>query len=187
MKKFLCVFLAISMMLCTGLAASADTVSPYGVKYDAYVQKAGWTPVVENGQTSGTMGRSLRVEAFRAHLVANGTATASDATASDAAGTLPAGAKIEYQAFVQGLGWQFVEANGGIAGTRGRALRIEAFRITLVNMPGYAVQYRAYVQHVGWQAWKTTKNGTALGRAALAGTTGRRLRVEAIQIRLRQV
>ena len=40
----------------------------------------------------------------------------------------------------------------------------------------YDVQYRAHSQNVGWMDW--VSNGT------LAGTTGKSLRLEALQIRL---
>lgn len=165
------------MMLCSSLVASAATVNTVGVRYDTYVQQFGWLPFVNDGQVSGTTGHSLRIEAFRLNLTnANSIATATSAVA-----------KITYESYIQGLGWQFPESNGGISGTRGSGKRIEAFRITLTDMSGYEVEYRTFIQRVGWQAWKVTKDGTSLDHAALAGTTGRSLRVEAIQVKLKQI
>lgn len=79
--------------------------------------------------------------------------------------------QINYQAYVEGLGWQNPVSNGGIAGTTGQGQRMEAIKI---NLSG--VEYCVHVQNIGWQAWK--KSGE------IAGTTGNNLRLEAIRIRL---
>ena len=63
-------------------------------------------------------------------------------------------------------------------GTTGQARRLEAFQITVKDSPGWSVQYRAHVQGVGWQPWR--RDGQT------AGTTGKGLRVEAVQVRLVQ-
>ena len=36
---------------------------------------------------------------------------------------------VEYQAFVQGIGWQTWKKNGELAGTSGQSKRIEALRV----------------------------------------------------------
>lgn len=142
-----------------------------GVQYQAHVQSIGWQTPVENGAEAGTDGRALRVEALKINLT----------------GHVPTGAKITYQAHVQTIGWQSPVSNGAEAGTDGKALRVEALKITLSGMTGYEVQYRAHVQKIGWQNWVTTTNGTSISSAALAGTTGQSLRVEAVEIRLVKV
>ena len=38
--------------------------------------------------------------------------------------------------------------NGATAGTVGTALRLEAFKLSGINLT-----YRAHVQNIGWQAW----------------------------------
>ena len=35
------------------------------VKYSAYVQNIGWQPWVQNGETAGTVGQNLRLEAIK--------------------------------------------------------------------------------------------------------------------------
>lgn len=85
----------------------------------------------------------------------------------------PAGAvlteRVTYEGYVQSLGWQPTAHDGATAGTTGRALRLEAFRMTAP-----ALTYRAHVQSVGWQPWVTT--------GAVAGAPGKGLRLEAFAI-----
>jgi hypothetical protein len=139
-----------------------------GVSYSAHVQKNGWMSAAANGAVAGTVGKALRAEAIKINLT----------------GSVPEGATITYQTHVQKIGWQKAVSNGNIAGTTGKALRAEAVKISISNMPGYEVQYRAHVQKVGWTAWQTTANGTDISKAAVAGTTGKALRMEAIEVRV---
>lgn len=61
---------------------------------------------------------------------------------------------ITYEAHVQHDGWQSPvtvignqDINGvPVAGTTGKARRLEAVKITLSGLPGYAVTYQAHVQ-----------------------------------------
>lgn len=88
------------------------------------------------------------------------TATSSTATLEE---------RVAYQAYVQSAGWQPTVTSGATAGTTGRALHLEAFRLT-----SPALTYRAYVQGTGWQPWVST--------GAVAGAPGQGLRVEALAI-----
>lgn len=63
--------------------------------------------------------------------------------ATPATGTLAE--RVGYIADVQSIGWQPTVYDGGTAGTTGRALRLEAFRITTPTL-----MYRANVQGFGW-------------------------------------
>lgn len=73
------------------------------------------------------------------------------------------------QGHVQNLGW--LPTSTTIIGTTGKALRLEAVRLT-----GFPVEYQAHVQNVGWLPW--------VDAGETAGTTGKSLRMEAIRIRL---
>lgn len=88
-----------------------------------------------------------------------------------------ANAQLGYQGHVQGIGWQPWVTGGKVAGTTGRALRVEALRFRL-NKPAYSggITATAHVQGIGWMAPVTT--------GGLVGTTGRSLRVEAFTIKL---
>ena len=141
-------------------AARASDGGP-GLVYRAHVQDVGWQAQVASGQTAGTSGRSLRVEALQIWL---------DGAAYSG--------KVHYRAHVQNVGWQKEASDGAVSGTTGRSLRVEALKVWLDGdiSKYYDVVYRAHVQNVGWQPWAV--NG------GVAGTTGRSLRVEAVQIKL---
>lgn len=137
-------------------APSAVTAS---VCYRAHVQNTGWQRYVSDGETAGTTGRGLRVEAL-------------------SLGVAGVSGGIRYRAHVQNIGWQGWHANGKDCGTTGRGLRVEALQIELTGAASanYDVYYRTHVQNVGWTSW--SKNG------ATSGTTGKGLRVEAVQVLL---
>ncbi|GGC89522.1 KxYKxGKxW signal peptide domain-containing protein [Enterococcus wangshanyuanii] len=85
---------------------------------------------------------------------------------------------------VSKIGWQKTVDMNEIIGTTGRKLALEAVKINLadVEMPEDAkkleggIEYRAHVRNIGWQ--KYVSNGE------MAGTTGKSLQMEAIQIKL---
>ena len=87
---------------------------------------------------------------------------------------------VQYRSHVQNVGWQGYSKDGGMAGTSGRSLRVEAMNINLLNAPANAsIIYRAHVQNVGWQSWKS--NGQ------MTGTSGQALRIEALEIKLQNM
>jgi len=137
---------------------TASSVIP-SVSYSAHVQDRGWLAFVSNGQTAGTTGSGLRMEAMRVSL-----------------GSAPAGSGIRYRSLVQSSGWQAWQSNGNISGTTGRSLRLEAVQIELTGAIAntHHIEYRVHVQNTGWLSW--VRDGATAG----SGT----LRIEAIQIRL---
>ena len=80
---------------------------------DFHVQNIGWVHLdnIEPDTLIGTIGKSLRLEAFRLHL------------------TGVPDKKLYYEAHVQDIGWQGVRKDGEMAGTTGQSKRIEAVRI----------------------------------------------------------
>lgn len=85
---------------------------------------------------------------------------------------------ISYSTHVQRVGWQNSVKDGELAGTEGKALRMEGIKINLENVPEGmgGIEYSAHVQSIGWQAY--------VSDGQMAGTAGRSLRVEAVKIRL---
>ena len=83
---------------------------------------------------------------------------------------------VNYRAHVQRIGWQDWTRDGGLAGTTGKSLRVEAFQLRLKSALSGSIEYCAHVQNVGWQKW--FKDGE------IAGTSGESLRIEALCIRL---
>jgi len=169
----------------TATTATAAPASTYGITYEGHVQNIGWQKPARTTigdqtdislvQEAGTDGQWLRVEALKL----SGT-------------NLPAGASITYQAHVQNKGWMDAVTTIGNtaiesakeAGTDGLGLRVEAFKITLQGLPGYAVKYQTHVQNKGWMDAVETENGTAITSASEAGTDGLGLRMEALRIEL---
>lgn len=85
---------------------------------------------------------------------------------------------VSYSTHVQRIGWQESVKDGELAGTEGKALRMEGVRINLENVPEEmgGIEYSAHVQRIGWQPY--------VANGEMAGTSGRSLRVEAVKIRL---
>ena len=88
-----------------------------GVQYKTHIQNKGWEKNwVENGDTSGTSGESLRLEAIEIEL------TGADADLFD----------VYYQVHAQNVGWMNLAKNGERAGTAGFGRRLEGIRIQVV-------------------------------------------------------
>ena len=136
------------------------------IAYRTHVQSFGWQGWKYNGVMSGTSGKAKRLEGINIKLT-----------------NKPYSGSIVYTTHVQSIGWQGNENNvntwfrdGQMAGTSGRAKRLEAIRIALTGEMAehYDVYYRVHAQTYGWLVW--AKNGEA------AGTAGLSKRLEGIQI-----
>ena len=93
-----------------------------------------------------------------------------------------AAVSLSYSAHVSDIGWMGAVAGGGVAGTTGRGLPLEALRLVLSDastgkpLGADAISVEAHVSNVGWQA--------AVGNGGTAGTTGQSRAVEALRVRL---
>lgn len=81
---------------------------------------------------------------------------------------------LYYRTHVQDIGWLKNISSGGISGTTGRSLRLEALTLFVDSNLQGDVLCKAHVQDVGWQDY--------VGSGVTAGTTGRSLRLEAVSI-----
>ena len=153
----------------SNMASIPVTVVTPNVTYKVQVQKTGWEKkYIAAGQTSGTVGEALRLEAIKIKLI-NGDGTAFDT----------ANGGIEYRVHVQKKGWEKEYlANDGLSGTVGEGLRLEAIQIRLTGdiANKYDVYYRVQAQKFGWMGW--AKNDEK------SGTEGYAYRLEGIQIKL---
>ena len=158
---------------------TGQDTSTLDVSYSAHVQNIGWQSAKSNGELAGTIGQSLRLEAFKINL------TGTDASKYD----------IYYCAYVQDYGWVNWAKNGETCGSVGLSKRIEGVEVIIVNKGAAApqplgsvfkhvytasdvsnphVQYSVHQQNTGWT--KTVQDG------AVAGETGKSLRLEALKI-----
>lgn len=150
-----------------------------GLSIEAHVQDYGWRAAVGSGQTAGTTGENRRMEAVRIKLT----------------GSIANNYDIYYRVHAANIGWMAWAKNGENAGTQGYGYAIEAVQIVLqkkgagapsanpanatadaFRQKPVAVSYRAHVSNIGWQGY--VENG------ATAGTTGRSLSVEALNVTL---
>lgn len=142
--------------LTKALENSVVTSSP-SISYQTHVQDYGWQSWKSNGEVSGTVGQSKRLEGINIKL-------------SNINGS------IEYKTHVQDIGWQDWKSNGQMSGTSGQSKRLEAIKVKLSGEAAnqYDVYYRVHAQDYGWLDW--AKNGES------AGTEGYSKRLEGIQI-----
>ena len=127
---------------------------------------------------SGTKSRSLRLEAIQIRLT----------------GAIAENYDIYYRTHIQDKGWLGWAVNDGKSGSAGLSKRLEAIEIRLVEKGGEApgstenayltnkkpanptISYRTHVQNEGWQDY--------VAGGVTSGTTGKNLRLEAIEIQV---
>lgn len=130
----------------------------------------GWNlATVQTGQFIGTTGMSQRLNAFRLNVSG------------------PVAGGVTANVHVAGVGWLGYKTAAGNnvtpwtswpqqGTTAGNNIEAVQFQLTGALASSYSIQYRAHVATLGWQPWQSS--------GATAGTTGRSLPVEAIQLRL---
>lgn len=128
--------------------------------YQTQLENIGWQGFKENGEISGTVNKSLRLEGIEIKT------------------NQPEKLGITYQTHVQNIGWQGFKNNGEMSGTSGKGLRLEAIQIKLTGSEAnqYDVFYQVYIEKFGWLDW--ARNGES------AGSEGFGYRLEAIKIQL---
>lgn len=140
-----------------------------GIKYRTHIKDDGWTSWSSNDAQSGSTGRGLRMEAVQIKLT----------------GQIASKYDVYYRVHAAEAGWLGWTKNGGLAGSTGCAVQLEAIEIKLspksVLLPTSqssigkpALKVRAHVQDLGWM--------NAVGEGRTAGTTGKKYRMEGLQI-----
>lgn len=147
-------------------AATVEGSDRAHVQYRSHLQTYGWQNWKNDGDISGTTGKTKRLESLKLELKNK------DYTGG-----------ICYNAHVQTIGWQADpnksatwKKDGEFCGTTGNAKRLEAIQIELYGEMAehYDIYYRVHSQTYGWMKW--AKNGE------MAGTTGQHKRIEGIQV-----
>ncbi|MDO9493178.1 hypothetical protein [Acetobacterium sp.] len=149
-------------------AATKDTTAftDTGVHYMSHIENRGWEQDWKsNGDISGTIGESLRIESVKVGLI----------------GEFQNIASIQTSVHVQDKGDMGPFAMGEAAGTTGLGLRIESIKLVLENMPGYVIKYDVQVENKGWLK-DVNDTATWFVGGEDAGTKGESLRLEAIKI-----
>lgn len=132
-----------------------------GVSYSTHVQDIGWQSWKQNGEMSGTTGKSKRLEGIKIQL-----------------DNIDKNIGIKYSTHIQDIGWQSWKQNGEMSGTTGQSKRLEAIKIELTGeiIDYYDICYRVHAENLGWLDW--AKNGEN------AGSAGYSYRLEGIEIKL---
>lgn len=150
-----------------GLTAPGETKRPSvdykqpNVLYQSHIQSIGWQDTKVNGQISGTIAQSKRMEAMKIAI-----------------DNLPVSGGIEYRSHVQSIGWQNYTSNNEMTGTINQAKQMEAVSIRLTGEMSkhFDVYYRVHAKRFGWLDWAS--NGQD------AGTAGFGYQLESIEIKL---
>lgn len=131
--------------------------------YRTHVQNEGWQTLRKNGEVSGTIGKSLRLEGIEINLEENAEYDLG----------------VEYKTHIENLGWEEQwKSNGQMSGTEKMGLRLEAVDIKLTGADAdkFDIYYQVHAQNVGWMGY--AKNGEN------AGTAGFGYRLEGIRIQV---
>lgn len=147
--------------------------APYSVYYRTYISGIGWSQWACDGAVSGYVSSSKMIEAFQVRVTPKGQKPSNSLPITS---TTPL--TLNYETHVQSIGWQNTFTNGDIAGTVGKAKRVEAFSMSFadISTKELGIRYKSHVQSIGWQNW--SYNG------GVSGTVGQAKRVEAIKIEL---
>ena len=173
---------------------TGEMAEHYDVYYRVHAENFGWLGWARNGERSGTAGYAYRLEGIEIRLVkkeltfdeygkgiifwekgVGGTKPNQNTNPDPPA---PTDKLVSYTTHVQNIGWQDYVFDGAMAGTEGKAYRLEGIKIKLVN-PQYSgnIEYRTHIQYLGWES-SFKKNDE------MSGTEGKAYRLEAIEIKL---
>ena len=164
---------------------TGDIENYFDIYYRVHAENFGWLGWARNGEKSGTAGYAYRLEGIEIKLIPKGELfseygekyTFVDKSKGK---TQPMGdnQKVAYTTHVENIGWQDYVTDGAMAGTSGRALRLEGIKIKVNNnLYQGDILYRTHIENIGWE--KTFKKNDEM-----SGTKGRALRLEAIEIKL---
>lgn len=145
-----------------------DAKNTIGLKYRSHVQDLGTLAWVRDGQTSGTTGDALRLEALQIDVEA----LRKKKGYSDV--------KIDALAHIQNVGdvtYQNIGKNT-IIGTEGESKRLEGLELQCTGLPnGKVLKFQVHEQDKGWSSVATADE---IG--AFRGSVGEKRRIEAVKI-----
>lgn len=153
---------------------SDDLSSHYSIWYRVHSADFGWLGWAKDGSEAGSAGYGKAVQAIQV-VISSKEASAPGDTANAFKNRADAPAALSVRAHVSNIGWLSPVKDGGVAGTTGRSLPLEALNIGLdwYNHSG-SVELRGHVSNLGWQSWSEGQ----------CGTTGQSKFLEAVQFRL---
>lgn len=150
-----------------GIQLTLEGMTGYALKYRVHIQNYGWLDWVYQGETAGSVGQSLRLEAIQVMVV------------KDKAEKTTYHPAIAAKVHVQDYGWLPCAQDGEMAGTEGQSKRMEGLYLQVVNAPpGAYLSGRVHIQDHGWRTYSN------INASVLVGTQGESRRLEAIELQL---
>lgn len=154
------------------LKLSDELSQKYNLYYRVHVSNIGWLGWAKNGESAGSAYYGYGIEAIEIKLLPIGDTSIS--TGNSYKEGIP---KVSYQAHVAKIGWQSAVTDGKTAGTTGKKLSVEAFKVKfLYTGKENAILGRSKSLTKAWSDW-----GDA---GELVGTTGKSLALEAVELKL---
>lgn len=146
----------------TDSAAKPDEIQ--GLSYSVHIRGWGWCDYLAGGETAGTEGKCLPLEAIKLKIITDEGISGS----------------IQYRVYRPDIGWENWKENDAVAGTEGMCLPLEAVKIRLTGELSrkYDIFYRVHMKDAGWQGWKKNRE--------TAGYMGQGKYLEAIEIKLKE-
>lgn len=178
------------------ISLGGQRADQYDIWYRVHVQDYGWLSWAADGAPAGTGESGRRIEAMQVVLLPKdekpdneygGVKSDNSQSYLSESGFVPSmqyGYTLQYQAHVQNYGWLSTVPEGSVGGTTGKALRMEALKLSVYNkLYSGSVVYTTHVQDYGWldniynqASWKQD--------GQISGTTGEGRRCEAVRIAL---
>lgn len=154
------------------MSLTGEKKDSYTLYYRVHVAKLGWLDWASDAGEAGTLGYGYDVQAIEIRVLPK----ASAAPGSTAV-PVKKQVKITAAAHVSKKGWmQAQTGNRVVAGTTGLGLNMEAIGLSTNGVDELGIAYRVHVSKKGWV--------DEVSDSEPAGTTGQKLSVEAIEIRL---
>ena len=107
---------ALRLELTEATTKAGSGVEGLSVRYESHSARLGWTGWFSNGETSGTTGQALQLEAIKIEIV----------DPKDRVG-------VRYQGRIRGEGWTDWFENGAELGSTGQHRSLDAIKIELIN------------------------------------------------------
>ncbi|MRX83674.1 hypothetical protein GJG86_14415, partial [Eggerthella sp. HF-4214] len=153
------------------ISLTGEVADLYHVYYRTHVSNLGWLGWAKDGEEAGSQGFGNALEALEIVLVAK-----EGGQAPEGGGDAFKKPLVTYSAHVSEIGWQSSVRDGGLAGTTGRALSVEALSVSLASGLEGGLSVEAHVADKGWLA--------GVGSGQVAGTVGEARQMEALRISL---
>ena len=146
----------------------------FDIYYRVHGQRIGRMDWTKNGEMAGTSGLALRIEAIQIRVFPKGLSPI--LAHEEGAKRVGEQINVNYESYVEGVGWTEPVSNGAPSGTTGKGKRLEAFTVALDHNERVNVKYSAFVEGIGWQDLRSD--------GETVGFPGSVKRIEAINIKL---